>query len=102
MQSIAFELGFGANVERLDNPCIHGSDNVHRHIYIFLSDAGLPCVRKAPLDSRLTVAHKGYRQTHKDLLALAQIGHCVGVAVELPKISALTHHVLLVSHNVLG
>jgi hypothetical protein len=52
----------------------------------------LPCVRKAPFNSRLTVAHKGDGKPNEDLLALAQVVDGVRITIKLAKIRALTHY----------
>src|SRR4029450_2474803 len=74
MQRIALELGGGANVQRLNNAGIDCRNNIHGSVQICLRDTSFPCVRKAPLHSRLTVTYEGNRQPNKHLLALAQVG----------------------------
>jgi hypothetical protein len=90
-----FELRFGADVERLNNPGVDRRDHVHGAIQVSIGNPGFPCVRKASFDSRLTIAHHGHGQAHEDLLAFAQIGHRMRIAVELPEISPITHSSLL-------
>jgi hypothetical protein len=95
MQCLALELGSGANVQRLNNAGINCRNDVHSSVQIFLRDTGLPCVRKAPLHSRLTVPHEGHRQADQYLLALAQVGYRMRIPIKLAEIRALTHGFLL-------
>ncbi len=94
-QSIPFYLGFGAHVERLDNPGVHGGNHVSRTIQICLRDISFPCVRKAPFHSRLTIADHGNGQSHKDFFAFREIWHRMRITVKCAKVGSLTHHVLL-------
>jgi len=64
------QLGLGADVERLDDTGVHGRNDVHGAVQVFITDSGLPCVRKAALHSMLAVSHQGHRQTHERLFAL--------------------------------
>ncbi len=96
LQGLTFELGFGTEVEGLHDPRIHRGNDIDGAIEIVLSNAGLPCVRKAAFHSGLAVAHQGDGQAHKDCLALAQIGDGVGLTVQLPEISSLAHVLLLI------
>ena len=95
MQRLTLELGGGANVQRLNNAGIDCRNNVHGSVKICLRDTGFPCVRKAPLHSRLTVTDEGNRQPNKYLLALGQVGHRMRIPIKLTKIRALTHGCLL-------
>jgi hypothetical protein len=91
VQRLALELGCGTHVQRLYNARIDCRNDVHSSGQIRLSNTGFPRVRKVSLHSRLTVADKGNGQPHKDLLALAQVGHGMGIPVKLAKIRTLTH-----------
>jgi hypothetical protein len=92
----AFELRFGADIERLNNPSVHCGDDIHCAIQVWVRNSCFPCVRKASFDSRLTVPHHSYGQAHKHLLALAQIRHGMGITVKLSKIGPVTHGFLLI------
>ena len=94
-QSVPFQLGFGAHVERLDNPGVHGGNHIRSTIQIFLRDTSFPCVRKAPFNSRLTIADHGNSQSHKDFFALREIWHRMRITVKGAKVGSLTHRVLL-------
>ncbi|ETX00956.1 MAG: hypothetical protein ETSY1_09360 [Candidatus Entotheonella factor] len=89
--ALTFELGFGANVERLQNTCIDGSDHIHSTVQIGFVNTCFPCIRKAAFHSRLTVAHHGNRKAHEDLFTFTQIVNGVSIAVKLPEISSLNH-----------
>jgi hypothetical protein len=95
MERIALELSCGANVQRLNNAGIDCRDDVHSSVQICLRDTGFPCVRKAPLHSRLTITYESNRQPNKYLLALAQVGHRMRIPIKLAEIRALTHGFLL-------
>ena len=95
MQRITFELSCGADVQRLNNTGIDCRNDVHGSVQICLRDTGFPCVRKAPLHSRLTITYESNRQPNKYLLALAQAGHCMRIPIKLAEIRALTHGFLL-------
>jgi hypothetical protein len=95
LQRLTLELGGGANVQRLYNAGIDCRNNIHGSVQICLRDTGFPCVRKAPLHSRLTVTYEGNRQPNKYLLALAQVGHRMCIPIKLAEIRALTHGFLL-------
>jgi hypothetical protein len=69
--TLAFELGFGADVERLKNPCINGCDHIHSAVEIGVVNTCFPCVRKAAFYSRLAVTNHGDGKTHEYLFALA-------------------------------
>jgi hypothetical protein len=56
-----FELRFRTDVEGLNNASIHCGNHIHSTIEIACRNTRLPCIRKASLDSRLAVAHHGYR-----------------------------------------
>jgi hypothetical protein len=56
----AFELCFGTDVERLNNPSIYRCHYIHSTIQIRFRNTSLPCVRKASFDSRLAVTYHGY------------------------------------------
>jgi hypothetical protein len=79
----------------LNNPGIHGGNYIYRTIQVSVSNSGFPCVRKASFNSRLTIPHHGHRQSHEDLLTLAQIGHGVCIAVELSEVGFFRHRLLL-------
>jgi hypothetical protein len=95
MQRIALELSCGTNVQGLNNAGIDGGNDVHASVQVCLRNTGCPCVRKASLYSRLTVAYKGNGQSNKDLLALAQVSYRMRIPIKLAEIRALTHGFLL-------
>jgi hypothetical protein len=94
LQSVAFELRFGADIERLYNAGVNGGDHIHGAVQVMFRDAGFPCVRKATFDSRLAVAHRGNGQPHQDLLAFTEVRYRVCIAVKLSKVSFIYHGAL--------
>jgi hypothetical protein len=90
---LAFELGFGADVERLQNPCIDSCDDIHGTVQIGFVNACFPCIHKAALHSRLAIAHHGDGKAHEYLFAFTQIVNGVSITVKLPEISPLNHRI---------
>src|SRR4029450_2711569 len=74
---------------------IHRSDDIHRRVQFLLSHPRFPCVRKAPVYSRIAKPHHCHRQPDEHLLPVSETGHRVGVTVELTEISALQNGSLL-------
>ena len=95
MQRVTLELGGGANVQRLYNARIDCRNDIYGSVQVCFRDPGFPCIRKAPLHSRLTVADKSHRQPNKYLLALAQVRYSMRIPIKLAEIRALTHGSLL-------
>ncbi len=89
--ALAFELSFGADIERLQNPGIDGGNDIYRTVQIGVINPCFPCVRKAAFHSRLTIANHGDGKAHEDFFAFTQIVDRVSIAIELPEISSLNH-----------
>jgi hypothetical protein len=96
------ELSPRADIEGLQNARIDSGDHINGTIQIVFIDAGFPCVRKAALDSRLTVARKGDGEPHQYFFTLAEVRHRVGITVELAEIGFFTHHTLLAETRLTG
>jgi hypothetical protein len=96
------ELRLRADIERLQNARIDSGDHINGTIQIVFIDSGFPCVRKAALDSRLTVARKGNGEPHKYFFTLAEVRCRVGITVELAEIGFFAHHVLLADTRLTG
>lgn len=92
---VSFELGFGANIEGLENTGVHRRNDVHGAIQVGFGNTCFPCVRKAAFHSGLTVPDHGHRQAHEDFFTLTQIGDGVGIAVKLSKVGPVVHGDLL-------
>jgi hypothetical protein len=92
---VTLELSLRADIERLQNARIDSGDHIDGTIQIVLLDSGFPCVRKAALDSRLTVARKGDGEPHKYFFTLAEVRRGVSIAVKLAEIGFFAHRVLL-------
>ena len=80
---------FDPLIQRLQNPRVHGRNHIYRRIQLFLGHARFPCVRKAPLHSRITKPHHGDRETDQYLLPLSEALHRMGLVVKCTKISFL-------------
>ena len=80
---------FDPLIQRLQNPSVHRRDHIHRRIQFFFGHSRLPCVRKAPLDSRIAKPHHGDRETDQHLLPLGETFHRMGVAIKGSKVSFL-------------
>src|SRR5205823_12765723 len=52
----------------------------------FFRHLGFPCVRKAPLHSRIAKPHHRDRQTDKHLFPLGETGHRMRITIELAKV----------------
>lgn len=84
-------------IERLQNPRIHRRDHIDGSVQFFLRHPRFPCVRKAPIHSRIAQPHHRDSEPHKHLLALAQTLDGVGVAIESSKICFVGCHRLVPS-----
>jgi hypothetical protein len=76
-------------VERLQHSCIHRGDHVYRSIQLFFGHPRFPCVRKAPVHSRIAQVHHRYGQAHEHFLTLGQAVDGMGIAIESSEISFL-------------
>jgi hypothetical protein len=80
---------FDSLIQRLQDARLHRGNNIHRRIQFFLSHSRFPCIRKAPLYSRIAEAHHRYRQANKHLFSVSETFHCMGVTIKGSKISFL-------------
>jgi hypothetical protein len=76
-------------IQRLQDTSIHGGNHIHRRVQFFLSHSCLPCIRKAPFDSRVAEPHHRHGKTHEHLLAFGETLDGMGVTIESAKISLL-------------
>jgi hypothetical protein len=77
---------FDPLIQRLQNPCIYRRDHVHGSIQFFLGHPRFPCVRKAPIHSRITEPHHRDREANEHLFALGEAFDSVRVAIKSPEI----------------
>jgi hypothetical protein len=84
-------------IERLQNARVHCGNHVDRGVQLFFGHARFPCIRKAPIHSRIAEPHHRNRETDEHLLALAETLHGVRVAVESSKVGFL--HVIALSNR---
>jgi hypothetical protein len=73
-------------IQRLQNSRIHRRDHVNCRVQLFFRHPRFPCVRKAPIDSRIAEPHHRDCQSHQHLLALGQAFDGMGVFIESAEI----------------
>jgi hypothetical protein len=81
-------------IQRLQDTSIHGGNHIHRRVQFFLGHSLLPCIRKAPFDSRVAEPHHRHGKTHEHLLAFGETLDGMGVTIESAKISLLQFRIL--------
>jgi hypothetical protein len=77
---------FDSLIQRLQDACIHCGNNIRRGIQFFLSHSRFPCIRKAPLYSRIAEAHHRHRQANQHLFSVSETFHGMGVTIEGSKV----------------
>jgi hypothetical protein len=82
-------------IQRLQDTRIHGGNYIHRPVQFFLRHSRFPCVRKAPLDSRVAQSHHRNGQANQHLFSISETFNGMGVAIEGSKISFLQRASLL-------
>ena len=85
--SLTLTSRFDPLIQRLQNSRIHRRDYVNGGIQLFLRHPRFPCVRKAPLHSRIAQPHHRDREPYKHFLALGQTLDGVGVFIESSEVS---------------
>jgi hypothetical protein len=80
---------FNPLIERLQHSGTHGRNHVHSRIQLFLGHPCFPCVRKAPVHSRIAQPHHRYGQAHEHFLTFRQAFDGMSVTVESSEISFL-------------
>ena len=86
---LALVSRFDSLIQRLQHSRVHRGDDVHRRIEFFFRHPRFPCVRKAPIDSRIAKAHHRDGKTDEHLFPLGEILDGVGVTVKCSKICFL-------------
>jgi hypothetical protein len=76
-------------IQRLQNSRVHRRDHIHCRIQLFFRHPSFPCVRKAPVNSRVAEPHHRDGKTDEHLLPLGETLHGMGVAIESSKICFL-------------
>jgi hypothetical protein len=87
---------FDSLIQRLEYARIDGSNDVDRGIQFFFGHACFPCIRKAPLHSRIAEPHHRYGQSDKHLLPLAEAFDGMSITIELAKVRFLQCRILSV------
>jgi hypothetical protein len=76
-------------IQRFKHSRIRRGYHVHRRVEFFFGHPRFPCVRKAPIHSRIAEPHHRDGETDKHLLALGEALHRVRIAIESPEVSFL-------------
>jgi hypothetical protein len=76
-------------IQGLQHPCIHGDNHIDCGVQFFFRHPRFPCVRKAPVHSRIAQVHHRYGQAHEHFLTLGQAVDGMGIAIESSEISFL-------------
>ena len=76
-------------IQRLQHARVHRGDHIYRRIEFFLGHPRFPCVRKAPIHSRVAEPHHRDGETDQHLFAFGEAFNSVGVAVKRSEISFL-------------
>ena len=69
-------------IQRLQHSRVHRGDHVHRRIELFFRHPRFPCVRKAPIHSRIAQPHHRDGETDEHLLTLGKTLDGVRIAVK--------------------
>jgi hypothetical protein len=80
---------FDSLIQGLQHARIHRGDDIHGGIQFFLRHPRFPCVRKAPVYSRVAKPHHCHGKTHEHLFPLGETFHTMGVTIKGTKISFL-------------
>ena len=76
-------------IERLQHTSVYGGNHIHSGIQFFVAHARFPCVRKAPLNSRIAQPHHRNGKTDEHFFAVRQACDHVRIAVKGSKVSFL-------------
>ena len=79
-------------IERLQHARIDGRDHVHRGVKLLFDHPRFPCVRKAPVDSRIAEPHHRDGKADEHLLALGETFDRMGIAIEGSKVRFIGSH----------
>jgi hypothetical protein len=79
-------------VQRLEDSRIYGGNHINRRVQFFFGHPCFPCVRKAPVHSRIAQAHHRYGQAHEHFLTFRQAFDRMGVLIEGSKVGFLDRH----------
>jgi hypothetical protein len=61
---------FDPLIQGLQHPCIHSGNHINRSVQFFFGHPCFPCVRKAPVHSRIAQPHHRYCQAHEHFLTV--------------------------------
>ena len=80
---------FYSLIQGLQHSRIHGRNHIDRGVQLFLGHPRFPCVRKAPVHSRIAKAHHRDSEPHEHFLTFAQAFDGMRIAIESSEISFL-------------
>jgi hypothetical protein len=86
VQRLCLNPLLNALIQRLQNSRIHRSNHVHRRVEFFFRHSRFPCVRKAPIHSRIAEPHHRDGETDEHLLALGEALDGMSIAIESSEI----------------
>jgi hypothetical protein len=78
-----------ALIQRLQHSRIHRGDHIHRSIQLLFRHPRFPCVRKAPLHSRIAKTHHRHGEADEHFLPVGETVHRVGITIERTKVGFL-------------
>jgi len=76
-------------IQRFEHSRVHRGDDIHRRIELFFRHPRFPCVRKAPIHSRIAKPHHRDGETDEHLFPLAQALYCMRVTIKGTKVGFL-------------
>ena len=79
-------------IQRFEHSRVHRGDHIHRRIELFFRHPRFPCVRKAPVHSRIAEPHHCDGEADEHLLALGQTLDRMRIAVKSSEVGFLQGH----------
>jgi hypothetical protein len=76
-------------IQRLQHARIHCGDHIDGSVQFFLRHARFPCVRKAPVHSRIAKPHHRDGKTDEHFFPFREALHCMSIPVERSKVRFL-------------
>jgi hypothetical protein len=76
-------------IQRLQHSCVHGGDHIDGRIELFFRHPCFPCVRKAPVNSRIAEPHHRDGETDEHLLPLGETLHRMRIAIKSSEVGFL-------------
>jgi hypothetical protein len=76
-------------IQRLQNSRVHRGDDIHRRIKFLFRHPRFPCVRKAPIHSRIAEPHHRDGKADKHFLAFRQALDRMGITIKRSEVGFL-------------